>query len=140
MIPLRLVVDTNIIVSAALKPEGLQRTVLLLALTKPARLFVSVPIFEEYRVVLSRPEFQIRKGLRQQFLRLIENRARLVVPARQLQVAADPGDNVFLECADAARADYLITGNVRHFPRYWKRTKIITSREFLGVVAPHLLE
>ena len=140
MIPLRLVVDTNIIVSAALKPEGLQRTVLLLALTKPARLFVSVPIFEEYRVVLSRPEFQIRKGLRQQFLRLIENRARLVVPARQLQVAADPGDNVFLECADTARADYLITGNVRLFPRYWKRTKIITSREFLGVVAPHLLE
>jgi len=140
MIPLRLVVDTNIIVSAALKPEGLQRTVLLLALTKPARLFVSVPIFEEYRAVLSRPEFQIRKGLRQQFLRLIENRARLVVPARQLQVAADPGDNVFLDCADAARADYLITGNVRHFPRYWKRTKIITSREFLGVVAPHLLE
>ena len=140
MIPLRLVVDTNVIVSAALKPEGLQRTVLLLALTKPARLFVSAPIFEEYRVVLSRPEFHIGKGLRQQFLQLIKNRARLVVPARQLQVAADPGDNVFLECADAARADYLVTGNVRHFPRYWKRTKIITSREFLGVVAPHLLE
>ena len=41
MISLRLVVDTNIVVSAALKPEGLQRTVLLLALTKPARLYVS---------------------------------------------------------------------------------------------------
>ena len=49
MIPLRLVVDTNIVVSAALKPEGLQRTVLLLALTKPARLYVSRPIFEEYK-------------------------------------------------------------------------------------------
>src|SRR5437899_8320117 len=35
---LRLVLDTNIVVSAALKPAGLQRTVLLLALTKPARL------------------------------------------------------------------------------------------------------
>ena len=41
MIPLRLVLDTNIIVSAALKPDGLQRTVLLLALTKPARLYVN---------------------------------------------------------------------------------------------------
>jgi len=41
MISLRLVVDTNIVVSAALKPEGLQRTVLLLALTKPVRLYVS---------------------------------------------------------------------------------------------------
>ncbi len=54
MIPLRLVVDTNIVVSAALKPEGLQRTVLLLAITKPARLYVSAAIFAEYREVLSR--------------------------------------------------------------------------------------
>jgi putative PIN family toxin of toxin-antitoxin system len=139
MIPLRLVVDTNIVVSAALKPEGLQRTVLVLALTKPARLYVSRPIFEEYKTVLARPEFRIRKGLRQQFLQLIENRARFVAPTGQLRVSADPGDNIFVECADVARADYLVTGNVRHFPRFWKRTKVITSREFLSVVAPHLL-
>ena len=63
MIPLRLVVDTNIVVSAALKPEGLQRTVLLLAITKPGRLYVSAAIIAEYRDVLSRPELQIRKGL-----------------------------------------------------------------------------
>jgi predicted nucleic acid-binding protein len=37
MIPLRLALDTNAVVSAALKPEGLQRTVVLLAITKPAR-------------------------------------------------------------------------------------------------------
>ncbi|HXB72926.1 MAG TPA: hypothetical protein VNY05_32115 [Candidatus Acidoferrales bacterium] len=37
MLPLRLVLDTNVVVSAALKPDGLQRTVLLMALTKPAR-------------------------------------------------------------------------------------------------------
>ena len=36
MIPLRLVVDTNIVVSAALKPSGLPRTVLLLSITNPA--------------------------------------------------------------------------------------------------------
>jgi uncharacterized protein len=50
----------------------------------------------------------------------------------------DPKDNIFLECADEARADYLVTGNVRHFPRFWKRTKVITSREFVNIVAPHL--
>ncbi len=48
MIALRLVVDTNIIVSAALKPDGLQRTVLLLALSKPATLYVSEAILAEY--------------------------------------------------------------------------------------------
>ncbi len=139
MISLRLVVDTNIVISAALKPEGLQRTVLLLAITKPSRLYVSAPILEEYRTVLSRPEFQIRKGLRQQLLQLLKKNARFVRPVRHLQVTTDPDDNMFVECADVAGADYLVTGNIRHFPRYWKRTKIITSREFLSVIAPHLL-
>lgn len=139
MIPLRLVVDTNIVVSAALKPDGLQRTVLLLAITKPARLYVSTAILAEYRDVLSRPEFQIRKGLRQQLLQLLGNRAHSVTPARHVEVTSDPDDNIFLECADAARADYLVTGNMRHFPRFWKKTKVITSCEFLSVVAPHLL-
>jgi predicted nucleic acid-binding protein len=62
MLPLRLVIDTNVLVSAAIKPAGLQRTVLLLGITKPARLYVSRPILEEYSEVLSRPELQIRKG------------------------------------------------------------------------------
>lgn len=139
MIPLRLVIDTNILVSAALKPDGLQRTVLLLAMTEPARLYLSDAILSEYRDVLRRPEFQIRKGLRQQLLQLIKNRSHRVTTLRPLQVTTDPDDNKFLECADAARADYLVTGNLRHFPRFWKKTKVITSREFVNIVAPHLI-
>jgi uncharacterized protein len=139
MIPLRLVIDTNILVSAALKLDGLQRTVLVLAITKPARLYITNAILAEYREVLSRPEFKIRRGLRQQLLQLIRNRAQLVKPARVIQVANDPDDDKFLECADASRADYLITGNQRHFPPFWKKTKVITSREFIGIVAPHFI-
>ena len=37
-------------------------------------------------------------------------------------------DDKFLECAEAARADYLVTGNVRRFPEFWKGTKIIAAR------------
>jgi putative PIN family toxin of toxin-antitoxin system len=139
MLPLRLVIDTNVLISAALKPVGLQRTVLLLATTKPARLYVSRPILEEYRDVLARPELRIRRGLRLQLLQLLKNRSYPVVPARKVEVASDPDDNIFLECADAARADYLVTGNLRHFPRHWKSTKIITSCEFISLTAPHLL-
>src|SRR5215472_11305369 len=139
MIPLRLVVDTNILVSAALKPDGLQRTVLLLAIIKPARLYLSNAILSDYRDVLSRPEFQIRKGARRQLLDLIGKRAHLVNPVRAIHVANDPADDKFIECADAARADYLVTGNVRHFPKFWKNTKVVASREFLSLVAPHLV-
>ncbi len=138
MIALRLVVDTNIVVSAALKPDGLQRTVLLLAVTRPARVYVTHAVLAEYREVLARPEFKIRKGIRQQLLQLLTNRAHLVEPVR-VQVAKDPDDNKFVECADAARADYLITGNAKHFPRFWKNTKVITSREFISIVAPHFV-
>jgi putative PIN family toxin of toxin-antitoxin system len=60
MLPLRLVIDTNVLISAAIKPAGLQRTVLLLAITKPARLYISRPILDEYSEVLARPELKIR--------------------------------------------------------------------------------
>lgn len=139
MIPLRLVIDTNIVVSAALKPEGPQRTVLLLAMTKPARLYLSDAILTEYREVLSHPELQICKGLRQQLLQLIRNHSYTVVLRHRLDVTKDPDDDKFLECADVARADYLVTGNQRHFPRFWKKTKLITSRELISIVAPHLV-
>lgn len=138
MLALRLVINTNVLVSAALKSEGLQRTTFLLAITKPARLYVSPPILEEYAEVLSRPELSIRKGLRLQLLQFIKNRGHLVTPSRRIEVTSDPDDNIFVECADAARADYLVTGNRRHFPLFWKNTKIITPREFVTLVAPHL--
>jgi putative PIN family toxin of toxin-antitoxin system len=140
MLSLRVVIDANVLVSAVIKPAGLQRTVLLLAVTKPARLYVSPSILEEYREVLGRPELQIRKGLRQQLLQLIKNRSYTVVPAKGVEVASDPDDNVFLECADAAGADYLVTGNLKHFPRFWKKTKIVTPREFVSLAAPHMIE
>ena len=139
MLPLRLVLDTNIIVSAVLKPSGLQRTVLLLAMRRPARLYVSAAILLEYRTVLSRRELKISKGLRSQFLQRMEDVSYLVSPGPQIQATSDPDDNIFLECADKARADYLVTGNTRHFPKFWKQTKIVTSRELVTLMAPHLV-
>jgi putative PIN family toxin of toxin-antitoxin system len=139
MFSLRLVLDTNAVVSAALRPDGLQRTVFLLAISKPVRWYLSSTVYEEYQMVLSRPELRIRKGLRQQLLQLIRKHTHVVFPSRSVRVTSDPGDDIFLECAEAARADYLNTGNLRHFPTYWKSTKVVTSREFLTVAAPHLL-
>jgi len=139
MLPLRLVLDTNVVVSAALKSLSLQRTALTIAITKPARLFVSQPILDEYAEVLGRRGLGIRPGARNQLLQLIRDRSRLIVTGRRIHAALDPDDNIFLECADAARADYLITGNLRHFPPYWKQTKIIPAREFVFLAAPHLL-
>jgi putative PIN family toxin of toxin-antitoxin system len=138
MLPLRLVLDTNVVISGALKPQGLERATLTFSLTPPARLYVSPPIRAEYREVLARPELRIATAERKEPLGLIAGRARLIHPSCTLKSCTDPDDNIFLECADAARADYLLTGNKRHFPPYWKSTKIINPREVIAIVAPHL--
>lgn len=70
-------------------------------------------------------------------MQFIQNRSHLVKASSALLVTKDAHDNKFLECADAAHADYLVAG--KHFPKFWKKTKVITSREFIGLVAPHLL-
>ncbi len=88
--------------------------------------------------MLARPDLKIRKCVRQQLLQLIKDSSHIVVPSHRLEVASDPDDNIFLDCADKAGADYLITGNQKHFPPFWKKTKIITSREFISLAAPHL--
>jgi predicted nucleic acid-binding protein len=54
-------------------------------------------------------------------------------------VTSDPDDNIFIECADAARADYLVTGSRKYVPPFWKNTKIIRPREFVSLVARHLI-
>jgi uncharacterized protein len=123
MLALRLGIDTNVVISAALKPAGLQRTVLLLAMTKPARWYVSSSILDEYGDVLARPELRIRRGLRQQFLQLIKNHCHTVIPTKRLEVTLDRDDNMFVECADAARADYLVTGNKKIFRDFGRTPK-----------------
>jgi uncharacterized protein len=138
MLPLRLVLDTNVVVSATLRPEGLERVSLVFALSAPARLYASPDILEEYERVLAKPQLKLSRPRIGQVISLVKSRAVLVRPSNRLQVTLDPDDNVFLECADHSRADYLITGNKRHFPRFWKSTKIVNAREFLELIAPHL--
>jgi len=92
MLPLRLVLDTNVVVSGALNPDGLEPTAIVFAVTRPARLFVSPAVLGEYREVLSRPGLKLRPERVDELLRLIESRAGLVTPARQVQVCLDADD------------------------------------------------
>ena len=64
-------------------------------------------------------------------LRLLRASARIVRPQRELKIARDPADNRFLECAEAAKADYLVTGNKRHFQKQWRQTRVVKARELL---------
>jgi uncharacterized protein len=55
---MRVVVDTNILVSALLKPETLPAAVVMLALSGRIQLCVSVPVYIEYAEVIRRPHLK----------------------------------------------------------------------------------
>lgn len=138
MLPLRLVIDSNVIVSAILQPKGNERAAAIFALTSPAKLFISSEILEEYQLVLARPKFGIFKENSKEFIKLIRSKATLVKPESNITQCPDPDDNKFLACAFEAKADYLITGNLKHFPHFWYSTKIVNARKFLSIISPHL--
>ena len=73
------------------------------------------------------------------FLRELKTVGALVEPQEKIAIiTVDPSDNKFLECAVAAKADFLITGNLRHFPsKAFRRINIAPPEEFLQIVAPH---
>ena len=133
-----MVLDTNVIVSAHLNAEGYERHVLDLALTRKLRVYVSPEILGEYEGVLARPKFGIGRRQIAASMRLMRNSAKLIRPLTRLHIAHDESDNRFLECAQAAKADYLVTGNKRDFPNKWRRTQIVNARELLEWIVPLL--
>src|SRR5262245_38068976 len=133
------VLDTNVIVSAHLQEEGLEATVFLLALSRRIMFCISEPVLVEYEGVLRRRKFSLDPDRVTRALAMIRSAGRTLRPKRTLSVCPDLEDNRFLECAEAARADYLITGNTRHFPTQWGKTKVVNARAFLEVTGPELL-
>ena len=57
-----------------------------------------------------------------------------VKPRGRLKISADEQDNRIYECALAAKADYIVTENIKDFPRPYKYTNIITPRRLLKLL------
>ncbi len=129
------VIDTNIVVSANLIDEGLPAFVVSLALNEQVQLYISEPILEEYRRVLSYPRLKFLPQDIERFLAKVVEVAKMVVPTHTVDKCGHEPDNRFLECAEAAGADYLVTGNTRHFPKTHKKTKIVTARQLIDLLA-----
>ncbi len=132
---LRAVLDTNVVNSAHLSPEGQQALILGLAIAGHFRCFVSEALLEEYEGVLRRERFGLSPRNVTQSIRIIRKTTTLVIPKRKLDVSRDSDDNKVVECALEARADYIVTGNTRHFPSRFQDIRIVLPRQFLTVVA-----
>jgi putative PIN family toxin of toxin-antitoxin system len=132
---IRVVLDTNILVSALLSPQGPPAQVFMIAILEPdIQLCVSGDIFAEYEEVIRRPRLHRSESEIAAALRSIRQNAFWVKPTESVHACSDPDDNIFLECAQAAAAHYLITGNTRHFPVAWAGTQVVAARQFLNAV------
>ena len=90
----------------------------------------------EYAEVIARPKLRIDESTRFAILDYFHKNGFLLTPVHRLAISPDESDNRFLECAEAASADFLVTGNKRHFPDNYGLTKIVNAREFLEALAP----
>src|SRR5580693_7418236 len=136
---IRVVIDTNVVVSAALNDDGLPAAVLSLAIDKKVLMIVSDPILAEYERVLNRPYLKLSATRIKALLADIHRSSTVIRPTRSVTIIeADESDNRFLECADAGGADYLVTGNTKHFPKAFDRTVIVTPKQFAETILPAL--
>ncbi len=127
------VADTNILVSALLSPHGNEARVVDLfrqQLLVPA---ISTDVLAEYRSVLGRAKFGFNPVNIRYVLSPFLNFGLEIEPQQRLFVSPHESDNRLLECAEAAKARYLITGDLRHFPAVHGVTRIMNARTFLEI-------
>lgn len=136
---IRAVIDTNVGVSGLLSPAGNEALILLAVHQGLVRPCFSEEILEEHAGVLARPKFAFPADEIAAVLAMFRQQGELVVPQASASVSVDPGDTKFLQCAETAQADYLVTGNKRHFPEAsYGVTRVVRAGELLDWIALEL--
>lgn len=132
---MKVVFDTNIFISAFAIPGGRAEEAYLLGLRRKFTLYSSVPILTE-AVRKLKEKFGWEKDKIIDFLRTIADVAILVKPQSHLYLLSDDPDNRILECAEEAKAGFIVTGD-RHLLslKHFKSTDIIPLSDFLKKVS-----
>ena len=134
---MRLVVlDTNVIVSAGIKPEGAPARILMdWVLEGLVQVVTSPVVVAEYREVVRRAKFE-RYGFPPLWLEfVIEESLRLGDPEPWMLDCPDPKDAPFLALAHASGA-WLVTGNMKHFPEDARGgVRVLSPADYLAHLA-----
>lgn len=133
---IRAVIDTNVVVCANLNDDGLPAAILDLAAHKRILRCVSDAVLAEYKEVLNRPRLKLPPKRIARALTMIRKTSLLVQPKATVSIVDDEPDNRLLECAQAAGADYLVTGNIKHFPETFAGTRVVTPKQFIDLILP----
>jgi uncharacterized protein len=128
---MKIVVDTNVLVSALIQPEGVPARIVDLALSGQVKIMLDHRIYAEYRDVLLRPEFGFAPESVDHLLNFLLQSGERVYEVTTSVTLPDADDAKFLEVAIDGAADFLVTGNLKHFPPRQRRgIGVITPREW----------
>jgi putative PIN family toxin of toxin-antitoxin system len=133
----RVVVDTNVLISALLQPSGRTAEILMAIRTAGGALLFSDETFEELASRLMRPKFDryVDQASRQEFLADLAGVADWVAIAGAVRACRDPDDDKVLETAINGEADGIITGDADLLALDpFAGMRIMTPREFLDAV------
>ena len=129
---MKVVIDTNILVSGFLNPYGPPGTIVGLAASGDLALCFDARILAEYREVLLRPKFGLDAQAVDDFLTQVEAEGEQAAAALLPHRLPDPSDEPFLEAALGGRAECLVTGNREHFPpRLCLGMRVLSPAEFV---------
>jgi uncharacterized protein len=128
---LKVVFDTNILVSALVFPGGRGEAALLRIVRQQDQLIISRPILDELLGVLGRKFARDAEELAHAAV-FIAELGMLVRPRQELHVLADDPDNRILECAVAGRADAIVTGDQALLKlRKYRNVRILGLQDYL---------
>ena len=113
---MRIVLDTNVLVSGLLSPFGPPGEIVRMVSAGAIRLCVDARLLAEYEQVLLRPRFGLDPDAVGALLDYVDVTSEKVASAPLGERLPDPDDEAFLEVAVASGAEYLVTGNLVHFP------------------------
>ena len=135
---MRVILDTNILVAALISPTGPPAAILQAFLDERFTLVTCDPQLEEFRRVTREPELRKRVKRSEAGTLVNELRALALIPRRlaRIERSTDPHDNFLLALAEAASADYLVTGDKSGLLalRKHRRTRIVTARRFSNLI------
>jgi uncharacterized protein len=131
----KVVLDTNVVISAFISRDGSPARVFELLLEGKIINFTTKEILSEVQDVLGREKIKacLAVGTGDFVLCNLREKSLLVFPDRKIEaVRQDQADNRFLECAAAAKADFIISGD-KHLLQLKRfgSTQIVSPKEFL---------
>jgi len=128
----KLVLDTNIIISAFINPDGKPSQILKMVLNRKTELYYNTSILSEYENVMIRPKFSnvIDSNNINRFIDIIRCIGIPFNPSVSNTKLPDKSDRIFYDTAKES-GSFLISGNLKHFP---KEPFIISAADFLKQV------